>query len=197
MNKHLHRIKLCCAGIFLGLVAVLPGEATPVQWPGNGHWYEVVSSPGISWADANAAASAASYLGLEGHLATLTSAAEDAFVETMLGSQHYVGGYQDLGVVTADVGWKWVTGEPWFYTNWGPGEPNDGYGPASEQWLGAGWPGGTWNDEALLSGIFGYVVEYGTIGVPDSGSSLILFGLIMASITGLRACLPTQTQGNG
>ncbi|MCP2821117.1 Ig-like domain-containing protein, partial [Salmonella enterica subsp. enterica serovar Typhimurium] len=43
---------------------------------GNGHYYEFVSAPGISWTDARAAASARTFNGLRGYLVTITSAAE-------------------------------------------------------------------------------------------------------------------------
>ena len=53
-----------------------------------------------------------------------------------------------------------MTGESWDYTNWATGEPNDAYGPGSEQHL-LGWDGGwTWNDEGNLNSVTGYVVEY-------------------------------------
>ena len=51
-------------------------SASPVRWPGNGHFYDVVATSGtLSWEDANAAASAAG-----AYLATITSAGENAFV---------------------------------------------------------------------------------------------------------------------
>ena len=74
----------------------LSANAAPVLFAG--HYYEVIVSPFISWADADAAAQAASYLGTQGHLATLTSGAEDAFVDSQRtaagGGEFYVGGFQ-------------------------------------------------------------------------------------------------------
>ncbi len=37
----------------------------------------------------------------------------------------WYGGFQPPGVTPPNSGWEWVTGEPWDYTNWAPGEPND------------------------------------------------------------------------
>ena len=54
-------------------------EALPIQWIGNGHYYDLVSST-LDWSTADAAASASTYLGQQGHLATLTSSAEDLWV---------------------------------------------------------------------------------------------------------------------
>ena len=65
-----------CVGLtwVMGLVGQV--SAAPVQWAGNGHFYEVVSAPGsLSWEAASAAAVARG-----GTLATLTSQAENDFV---------------------------------------------------------------------------------------------------------------------
>ena len=51
-------------------------KATPVQWSGNGHYYEAISVPeGISWTNAKTAAELA-----DGYLASITSEAENEFV---------------------------------------------------------------------------------------------------------------------
>ena len=59
--------------------------AAPVQWSsavgGNDHWYEfVVPTNQISVVDAEATAESSSHMGLGGYLATITSAAEQAFL---------------------------------------------------------------------------------------------------------------------
>jgi hypothetical protein len=121
-------------------VSSTPIFATPIQWTtgsgGNGHYYDVVHAPaGISWSAANSAATSAG-----GYLATITSAAEGAFVYTSLvdnpiywnqepsGSDlgPWLGAYQtsDNGG-QASQNWVWVTGEPWSYTSWHSGEPNN------------------------------------------------------------------------
>jgi len=67
------------------VVATSAAIATPVQWTtasgGNGHWYDIARVSGqLWWDDARLAAQGASYLGLPGHLATITSEAEDTFL---------------------------------------------------------------------------------------------------------------------
>lgn len=122
--------------------------ATPIQWAvsagGNGHWYEKVSTPGLNWDQAREAAAASNWRGLQGYLATITSAQENARVTSSMGGSTYLwlGGYQDRTAPDYSEpagGWRWVTGETWSYTNWGsstqyvPGqgqqvlpEPNNG-----------------------------------------------------------------------
>jgi hypothetical protein len=74
----------------------------------------------MTWDEANALA-----MRLGGHLATATSASENAFIQSVAGTRScWLGGLQDFGIVEPDVGWRWVTGEPWEFTAWYPGEPN-------------------------------------------------------------------------
>ena len=60
-----------------------------VQWTGgNGHFYEFVPAYALSWTQANAAAQARFHNGVPGHLATITSAGENAFITTLGGGQY-------------------------------------------------------------------------------------------------------------
>lgn len=157
----------------------------------DGRHYEVVFASGVRWEDAKAAAEAREYQGVKGQLATIGSAAEDAFVDQLrrkaLNSygalrggktQFWVGGYQ-VPCVVADpepaCGWLWLNGEaigsengdeP--YTNWLDGEPNNllrAPSPAtyaSEDYLAVGHLNSmAWNDEGYMPNIGGYIVEYG------------------------------------
>lgn len=168
-------------------LAVIQVKAVPSLF--NGHYYEILDAPGIDWATANSLANAASYLGLPGHLATLTSAAEDAFVHAlnMATSDPYevwVGGFQSpSNEQVATAGWTWVNGEGAFpgnnlgpqYSNWLGGEPNDAGGPGYEQHLGILLGGQFgWNDEGHLGNIRGYAVEYEA--TPDGGFSVAFLG---------------------
>jgi hypothetical protein len=141
-----------------------------VMNPDNGHYYALFISEGISWSDANEQAIATNLNDCQGYLATVTSAKENDFLADNLGEEivasgygFWLGGYQDPGVEPATDGWKWVTGEPWSYSNWAPGEPNDSGGPASEQYLDifglVDLGVGIWNDENHLPNIRGYIVE--------------------------------------
>lgn len=159
---------------FAALLAATTGAATcqPIQNPVNHHYYERVDSPGIDWFSARSNADSRTFVGLHGHLATITSADEQQFIETqvMLGATldgHWLGGYQDHSAPSysePSTGWRWITGEAWGYTNWGSGEPNNVGG--NEDWLLLRLPlNCTWNDlfhAGFNSGNMGngFIVEY-------------------------------------
>lgn len=182
--------------------------AQPVYWDFNGHYYEVVPSQGIAWADARAAALGMWHDGLRAHLATVTSQEELDFLNSVIAGQGlnemYIGGYQvPLGETDRQAGWTWVNDEGWFpgydnypgmpgtydptipFAHWNSGEPNDAHGVASEQWLGIGWNEDFFNDEGALGNINGFIVEYDPttiddVNVPDIGSTASLFGGALA-----------------
>ena len=152
--------------------------AAPVTWPTNGHQYEAFHAPdGIPWA-----AAYDSCLSRGGYLATLTSSAEHAFVYGLVsgraelwyidgfgnGIGPWLGGMQPTGSGEPGGGWRWVTDEPWSYTAWSPGEPNNS-NPAGENRLSffrlGGLIGDRWNDmpEAVL--IHGWVLEIPGVAV--------------------------------
>jgi hypothetical protein len=164
-------------------LATLTAAADPVLF--DGRYFEVVIASRISWPDAKAAAEGRSYNGVEGHLVTIGSRAEDEFVDTLRrqvagesGSEFWVGGYQTSCATAAPepaCGWLWINGEPISptntaspYTNWQSGQPNNATPSAKEDFLaiGAGSQPG-WNDEGSTTPIAGYVVEYGdSVTVP-------------------------------
>ncbi len=55
-------------------------------------------------------------------------------------------------------GWRWVTGEPWSYTNWSANQP-DNFGQTEES-LQLFNHSGAWNDGTGADLVAGYVVEY-------------------------------------
>ena len=167
------------------------GSAIPFS--GNGHFYEFIEAKDISWNDAKAAAEARTLYGMQGYLATITSAAENDFVAAKLAGNGWIGA-SDAG---AEGVWKWVTGPEagtqfssgsnavnGQYENWAPGEPNDykfgGQVPEGEEYIhfwGDGVNKGTWNDfpNSVVPGfglsIAGYIVEYG--GMPGDVATTI------------------------
>jgi hypothetical protein len=167
-----------------------PAAEAPVFNAVSGHWYQVVRVPGgIDWPSARAAAQAASYAGVTGHLATLTSVDEVKFISARVvnnagGDEHFwLGAYQDHTAPDYREpagGWRWVTGEPFVYANWNPGEPNNTDGDEDVVEL-ARVIGDRWNDLPAWAALGGYLVEYEppaappTPPAPAGVSQLILF----------------------
>jgi hypothetical protein len=158
----------------------------------NGHLYEVVHVPaGITWPEAKIAAENRTFLGLQGYLATITSAEEDVYLEQLrqaslpsrgLG-QLWVGGYQVPNSEEPGGGWLWLNDEGPIapinggstYANWLSGQPDNFWTHlgGSEDYLAIGlYNGFGWNDDGffgdgLLDGTLGaYVVEYDRLVVP-------------------------------
>src|SRR4030042_2151515 len=124
---------LCALALFLlPLAGCVPARAGcpsgAVKWD-NGHCYEAVLAPGVSWDQAQAQCVARG-----GHLVTITSAEENAFVFSLVsgnasfwfldafgnGLGPWLGGYQISGSVGPAGGWGGVTGEAFYAsTNWG------------------------------------------------------------------------------
>ena len=133
-------MNLKAMAVVAGAVVASTASGDAVQWRvqdgGNGHWYEGVAvAADISWDTAKVACE-----GQGGHLATLTSPAEDDFVWALSRQSGYwvvvngpgwsgakgpwLGLHQAPGSPTAS-GWSWVTGEPftWAHPSF---VPNDG-----------------------------------------------------------------------
>jgi formylglycine-generating enzyme len=164
--------------VLASTVAILIGHmralAGPAEWTtasgGNGHLYEVVSVPGgITWDDAKVEAFASG-----GFLATITSQAENDFVFGLTDAPSYwrtgiscgpwLGGFQSSSTSQPSTNWNWVTREPWSYTNWDTGQPNDSGGKAENklQYWKTGTRASTWNDTVsnpTTSKPIAYVVE--------------------------------------
>jgi VCBS repeat-containing protein len=138
-----------------------PQGFTPVQWTANGHYYAQVRGP-INWPDAKAAAESLRYQGAKGHLVTVTSEAEHKFLvaSVLTGSaQRYWIGLTDEGT---EGNFRWLTGEPFSFNNWGQGQPDNARG---EEHYGevvqvSGTPLWLWNDIYPSFGTNGYVVEF-------------------------------------
>ena len=151
-----------------------------VRWEptngGNGHWYKaVVNTNGLTWTQTAQLAIAEG-----GYLATITSAAENDFVFSLVNSPEFfqgngnngsgpaLGGFQPAGSEEPAGGWSWITGEPWSdafsSTNWYGGSPDDGLGFGEDrlQYFSGtqGVPAQFWNDlPSDASNLGGYIIE--------------------------------------
>ena len=111
-----------------------------------GHVYQLYNG-GLTWSEAKEACEQR-----VGHLATITSADEQEFVQDHLDAtcnNYWIGGYRD------EDSWKWVTEEGFEFTNWASGEPNNYHNKNENyiQMLGVKYNGkniGTWNDNHYL-----------------------------------------------
>jgi hypothetical protein len=175
-------------GAFVLILALASHTASaqapaPVTFQGN--TYQVFIAPGISWVDARALADAKVFGGTSGHLANITSAEEDVFIDSRrreaiaqfgpVAAEFWIGGIQIPCTPEPTCGWEWENGEAAIpgvnptgplddYANWLTGEPND-LGTESHIGVGLGNQFG-WNDEGFLGNIGGYIVEYD--GVVDA-----------------------------
>ncbi|HEU4550896.1 MAG TPA: hypothetical protein VFS01_14445 [Rhizomicrobium sp.] len=76
----------------------------------NGHAYQYVSSPNISWTQARAQAARRSWHGKEGYLATIGDEREFNFILERVFSRSYTDTTWLGGRQTAPGEWRWVTG---------------------------------------------------------------------------------------
>jgi Thrombospondin type 3 repeat/Lectin C-type domain len=158
------------------IVSFTPSPAAgQTLWEGNGHYYLVVNQT-TNWQQARLLAESMLFMGVPGHLATITSAEENTFVTTQLGptAGAWLGGEQPPGSAEPGGGWRWITGEPWVYTNWDSGEPNNAYGggwgssnDSSEEVLHYHHNGTRWNDLPDAPGVVTprFIVEWDVL--PD------------------------------
>ena len=110
--------------LLFSAVSFWPSTATstPIYDASNGHWYDYVIFPDIGWAAAKAAAENSTWMGMSGHLATITDSSENSFIAQITHGNAYLGA-TNLG--SPGGAYSWVTGEQFSYSNWGPGEPNN------------------------------------------------------------------------
>ncbi|MEN3324505.1 T9SS type B sorting domain-containing protein [Mariniflexile soesokkakense] len=149
--------------------------------PSTGHYYEFISNYGITWTEAKTEAENKFYYGLQGYLATITSAEEAQLTGEQAAGAGWIGGTDEE---TEGI-WKWVTGPEagtvfWNggnngstpnYANWNIRQPDNAHGGSGEDYLHVTDPTignrGAWNDLRIGGdgpGPYhpkGYIVEYG------------------------------------
>lgn len=163
----------------------IAGVAT--QWVGNGHVYQVVThSTPLTWDEAKLEAES-----MGGHLATITSAEENAFAWSLVDDDPryvaanelgwwgvWIGGSQPPGSPEPAGNWQWVTGEPFAFDDWGAGQPdNHLHSPAGESRL-CFSSDAKWNDFPANAAMQYYLVEY-EVPEPASLTLLALGGLAL------------------
>jgi hypothetical protein len=161
MTMQLSRKRL--AGSILGaFVAALLGSSSAhadlknVSGPG-GHSYDVIVDQNATWSQAQASAATTG-----GHLVSINSAAEQAFIEQLLTNANAPGGEYWIGLkkiggvspgVTTASNYAWTTGQPQNFQHWLAGQPDNNGGNESVGGVLWSQPGdstfnrrGFWND---------------------------------------------------
>ena len=116
-------VAVLMGGLLITFLSMMSNAiAAPVYYSGTGHYYEAIRPGPMTWDQAKTAAESRSYLGVQGHLATITSQGENDFIKNNVpgSADCFLGGFQPAGSPEPAGGWQWVTGEPWIYTNWLP-----------------------------------------------------------------------------
>jgi len=202
LNRNIVLLAVSVLAVSLVSYAAATNETpTPQQWEvasgGNDNYYQVKLVTGATpktWlqaqTDANALTLMINGVLVNGHLVTITSAAENTFVTGLDNFERSYTGFTGKetdtgnpiveGQAVSEITYSWVTGEPSFdsagagvsYRNWDAGEPNnisfDGAGPVENfekygEILGNVVPSkfGKWNDISNNNGFTThYVVEF-------------------------------------
>ena len=107
-----------------GQRVVISQQGTAQRLAYNGHEYQRVDT-NQSFAQAESHCES-----LSGHLATITSADENAFVYNNFVKGNGPAGENNMRLGGSDAAqegvWAWITGEAWSYSNWYPGSPDGG-----------------------------------------------------------------------
>lgn len=183
----------------MGLCAV--AGATPTQWlagaGGNDHWYEFITVDPVPGSfDAEAAAEGSAFMGEPGYLVTITSQAEQDFLNSLwVGLQNqgeYLIGASDR---VSEGTFAWIggpeDGQLLSYTNWSPGEPSQ---TGNEDYV-IGWrnsdAAGGWND--VVGTFYSYVVEF---DMPQASGSVPVAAPLVLMLAGLAAAGVTRRRGS-
>jgi hypothetical protein len=167
-------------------VSVMDGEGVVY----GGHLYEL-KSPGLGWkAGTTPLAAAATFTSgtCTGYLVSITSAEEQAAVQTLVTSSAWIGA-SDAGRSVNDFAWLAgpEAGTALVYDNWGGVEPNNfmvGDGTTDDYAIMAA--NGLWSDTTY--GTYSYLVEYG------DGSCSPEISAATASFTAESATVPSAPQ---
>ncbi len=157
---------IALAGVRPALAVVLEG---PVVNPANGHEYYLIGTP--SWTAAETEA-----VSIGGHLVTIRSAEENAFVFDTFVSGTTFNPWIGLNDSALEGTFEWSSGEPVVFTNWKPGEPNNTGGEDYARFdFGDGWndvPNTSGNTEhGVVEVIPIDITDTDDDGIPDNGDN--------------------------
>jgi hypothetical protein len=186
------------AAIVAGVVMVASNagaqQLPAVQWPvadgGNGHWYAIKTwNQKTPWATANSYAQS-----IGGHLATITSLNEDTWTTQLtMGwpgawfglSGPWIGATATCVCLDGNACFSWVTGEPFEYARWHPGNPDNVTYTGAEGPVGVllwepnwtrGWQDASLGNEAWYGDVRSAMIEWSadcnSDGIVDYGQIL-------------------------
>lgn len=100
---------------------------------------------------------------LGGWLAAINDSEENDVIAGLISEAVSQSGFW-IGAVdeSAEGGWRWITGEPWNYSNWIPGQPDNGLGRQHYALVErrADAHHGGWDDNYADHRLSGYILEY-------------------------------------
>ncbi len=132
VNWNIPEVSSCCSDCTTG-GGFIPGFV--YMGTQNGHHYYCSTAP-ATWDNAQATCVASG-----GHLAVINNTAENTFLANILSLQSAWIGASDTAV---EGSFQWVNGEPFSYTNWYPGQPNNYSGSQHHVEM---LNNGQWNDQ--------------------------------------------------
>lgn len=123
-----------------------------------GHYYKIYNNA-EEWDEAKEYCE-----NLNGHLATISSQAENDFLYSLMKKEGYTNAYFGLTDSEYEGIWKWINDEPLSYSNWHTGEPNSENSKEDYAMFYYKFTDGTWNDGdfggSTVNGNKNYICEW-------------------------------------
>jgi hypothetical protein len=182
-------------GVFFLVLSAGSANAAPILWSENGHYYDLIQE-NRTWTSALTRAGqltfdpdgAGGQAPISGHLVTITSAPEQAFLNSHYGSSgsYWIGASDSI---TEGV-WRWMAGPEagsgLSYSFWKSGEPNNGgVGILQEDFAVANWnTSGQWNDWFGFTSTR-FVVEYSPVSPAVATPEPASIGLLLTGLAGV------------